>query len=228
MLSFNILYPDLIKFYYCADTTERGVWGWKEAQKQRDFVDNSIVWVGKLEGKVKFSVESTSHCKNQKHQMGMQKEGAMVNRHLGPTLVPWSFSVRDHSQLFIFTGEFLSKSIFNLAPSLLSKGISKKKKIKSPKFHIYFLMFDGRPHSSCSGAPGLRSSRPLTIFDITPTLPNDFPCWPHIYEWLRLTNCFHFWLVSSFLLLVKKRNKMLKAPNKKLCPAWTNKKKKKN
>ncbi len=37
-------------------------------------------------------------------------------------------------------------------------------------------MFDVRPHSSCSGAPGLGSSRPLIIFDITPTLPNDFPC----------------------------------------------------
>jgi hypothetical protein len=93
-------------------------------------VDNSIVWVGKLEGKVKFSVESTRHCKIQKHQMGMQKEGAMVNPHLGSTLVPWPFSVRDHSQLFIFPGEFLSKSIFNLALSLLSKGILKKKKIK--------------------------------------------------------------------------------------------------
>jgi len=58
------------------------------AQKQGDFVDNSIVWVDKLEGKVKFSVESTQHCKSQKHQMGMQKEGAMVNLHLGPTLVP--------------------------------------------------------------------------------------------------------------------------------------------
>ncbi len=84
--------------------------------------------------------------------------------------------LREHSQLFIFTGDFLSKSIFNLSLSLLSKGILKKKKIKSPKFHIYFLMFDGRPHSSCSGAPGLRSCRPLIIFDITPTLPNDSPC----------------------------------------------------
>jgi hypothetical protein len=130
---------------------------------------------------------------SQKYQMGMQKEGAMVNLHLGPTLVPWSFSVRENSQLFIFTGEFLSKSIFNLALSLLSKGILKKKKIKSPKFHIYCLMFDGRPHSSCSGAPGARSSRSLILFDITPTLPNDFPSWRHIYEWLRLTNCFHFW-----------------------------------
>jgi len=144
--------------------------------------------------------------------MGTKKEGAMVNPHQGPTLVPWSFSVSENSQLFIFTGEFLWKNIFNLALSLLSKGILKKKKIKSPKFHIYFLIFDGRPHSSCSGAPGLGSSGPLIIFDITPTLPNDFPCWPHIYEWLRLTNCFHFSLVSSFWLLVKKRNKMLKAP----------------
>jgi len=53
MLNFNILYPDLIKFYYFADTTERGVWGWKEAQKQGEFVDNSIIWVGMLEGKKK-------------------------------------------------------------------------------------------------------------------------------------------------------------------------------
>jgi hypothetical protein len=166
MLSFNILYPDLIKFYYFADIIERGVWGWKEAQKQGDFVDNSIVWVGKLEGKVIFLVESTPHCKSQKHQMGMQKEGAMVNLHLGPTLVPWPFSVRDHSQLFIFTGEFLSKSISNLAHSLLSKGILRKKKIKSPKFHICFLMFDGRPHSSCIGSLGLGSSC-LSLFLIS-------------------------------------------------------------
>jgi hypothetical protein len=51
-------------------------------------VYSSIVWVGKLEGKVKFSAESTRHCKSQKHQMGMQKEGAMVNPHVGPTLAP--------------------------------------------------------------------------------------------------------------------------------------------
>jgi hypothetical protein len=73
--------------------------------------------------------------------------------------------VREHSQLFIFTGEFLSKNIFNLALSLLSKGISKKKKIKSPKFHIYFLMFDGRPHSSCSGAP---------VWIVLPIIDNQF------------------------------------------------------
>ncbi len=87
----------------------------------------------------------------------------------------------------------MSKSIFNFALSLSSKGILKKKKIKSPKLHIYCLMFDGRPHSSCSRPPGVRSSHPLILFDITPTLPNDFPCWHHIYEWLRLINCFHFW-----------------------------------
>jgi hypothetical protein len=108
--------------------------------------------------------------------MGMQKEGAMVNPHLRPTLVPRLFPASDHSQLFLFIGEFLSKIIFNLALPLLSKGILRKKKIKSPKFHIYFLMFDGRPHSSCSGAPVVRSSRPLIIFDIIATLPNDFPC----------------------------------------------------
>jgi len=64
MLSFNILYPYLIKFYYFVDTTEKGVWGWKEAQKQGDFVDNSIVWVGTFEGKNKILVESTWHCKS--------------------------------------------------------------------------------------------------------------------------------------------------------------------
>jgi len=35
----------LKKFHYFADTTERGVWGWKKAQRQgedRDFTDNSI------------------------------------------------------------------------------------------------------------------------------------------------------------------------------------------
>jgi len=37
MLSFSISYPDLIKFPYFADTTERGVWGeggGKEAQNR--------------------------------------------------------------------------------------------------------------------------------------------------------------------------------------------------
>ncbi len=32
----------LIKFPYLADTTERGVRGWKQAQRQGDFTDNSI------------------------------------------------------------------------------------------------------------------------------------------------------------------------------------------
>ncbi len=69
----------------------------------------------------------------------------------------------------------MSKSTFNSALSLLSKGILRRKKIKLPKFHIYFLMLDGRPHSSCIGSLGLGSSRTLIIFDITPTLPNEFP-----------------------------------------------------
>jgi hypothetical protein len=84
-------------------------------------VDNSIVWVGKLKGKVKFSTESTWHCKSQKHQMGIQKEGTMANPDLGLT----TFFTRDHSQLFIFTGEFLPKSIFNLPLARSSKGILK-------------------------------------------------------------------------------------------------------
>jgi len=99
-----------------------------------------------LEGKVYlFSVINAALQESQKHQMGMQKEGAMVNpQHLGPTLVPCPFSVRDHSQLYIFTGEFLSKSIFNLAISFLSKGILRKKKIKSPK-STYIISLGGRP-----------------------------------------------------------------------------------
>jgi hypothetical protein len=43
MLSFSIFYWDLIKFHYCADTTERGDMGWKQAQRQGDFMDNSNV-----------------------------------------------------------------------------------------------------------------------------------------------------------------------------------------
>jgi len=42
----SISYWDLKKFHYFADTTERGVWGWKEAQRQgevQDFTDNSIL-----------------------------------------------------------------------------------------------------------------------------------------------------------------------------------------
>jgi len=42
----SIPYSDLKKFHYFADTTETGVWGWKEAQRQgedRDFTDNSIL-----------------------------------------------------------------------------------------------------------------------------------------------------------------------------------------
>jgi hypothetical protein len=41
MLSFSISYWDLIKFAYFVDTTERGDRGWKQAQRQGDFTDNS-------------------------------------------------------------------------------------------------------------------------------------------------------------------------------------------
>jgi hypothetical protein len=41
MLSFSILYWDLIKFPYFGDLAQRG--GWKEAQSQGDFMENSIV-----------------------------------------------------------------------------------------------------------------------------------------------------------------------------------------
>jgi hypothetical protein len=43
MLSFNISYPDLIKFPYFANNTERGVWWWKEAQRRGEFNDFSFV-----------------------------------------------------------------------------------------------------------------------------------------------------------------------------------------
>ncbi len=43
MLSFSISYWDLIKFPYFADTIERGDRGWKHAQRQGDFADNSNV-----------------------------------------------------------------------------------------------------------------------------------------------------------------------------------------
>jgi hypothetical protein len=42
MLSFNIPYPYLIKFPYFADTIERGVWGWKEVERQ----DEDQCWAG--------------------------------------------------------------------------------------------------------------------------------------------------------------------------------------
>ncbi len=51
-------------------------------------MDNCIVWVGNVEGKVRFSVDQHGIARVKKHQMGMQKEGATVNPHLGPTLVP--------------------------------------------------------------------------------------------------------------------------------------------
>jgi hypothetical protein len=43
MLSFSISYQDSINFHYFADTIERwgGIGGWKEAQRQGDFMDNS-------------------------------------------------------------------------------------------------------------------------------------------------------------------------------------------
>jgi len=40
MLSFNISYPDLIKFPYFADITERGDIG---GEMEADFTDNSIM-----------------------------------------------------------------------------------------------------------------------------------------------------------------------------------------
>jgi hypothetical protein len=36
-------YYDLIKFHYYVDTTERGDRGWKQAQRQGHFTDNSIL-----------------------------------------------------------------------------------------------------------------------------------------------------------------------------------------
>jgi len=41
MLSFTISYPDLIKLPYFANLTQRGDSGWKEAQRQDDFKENS-------------------------------------------------------------------------------------------------------------------------------------------------------------------------------------------
>ncbi len=49
MLSFNISYPDLINFLYFADASDlklkEGFGGgrWKEAQRQGDFMDHSII-----------------------------------------------------------------------------------------------------------------------------------------------------------------------------------------
>jgi len=43
VLSFSISYWDLIKFPYFTDTTKRGVREWKEAQRQGDFTDMSII-----------------------------------------------------------------------------------------------------------------------------------------------------------------------------------------
>jgi hypothetical protein len=42
MLSFSISYLDLIKFPYFADLIQRGERGWKQAQRQGDFKENSI------------------------------------------------------------------------------------------------------------------------------------------------------------------------------------------
>jgi hypothetical protein len=42
MLSFSISFLDLIKIPYFADTTETGIWGWKEAQREGDLTDFSI------------------------------------------------------------------------------------------------------------------------------------------------------------------------------------------
>jgi hypothetical protein len=43
ILGVSISYWDLIKFLYLADTPERGDRGWKQAQRQGDFRDNSII-----------------------------------------------------------------------------------------------------------------------------------------------------------------------------------------
>jgi hypothetical protein len=48
-LSFSISYWDLIKIPYFADTLKRGDRAWKQAQRQGDFTDNSIVTVVSLE-----------------------------------------------------------------------------------------------------------------------------------------------------------------------------------
>ncbi len=49
MLSFSISYPDLIKFLYFVDTTERRDRGVKEeeigGETEGDFTDKSIVWI---------------------------------------------------------------------------------------------------------------------------------------------------------------------------------------
>jgi hypothetical protein len=43
MLRFSISYWDSIKFPYFVDTTERGDRKWKQAQRQGDFHNNSIM-----------------------------------------------------------------------------------------------------------------------------------------------------------------------------------------
>jgi hypothetical protein len=43
MLDFSISYPDLIKFHYFTDLTQRGDRGIKEAQKQDEFKENSFI-----------------------------------------------------------------------------------------------------------------------------------------------------------------------------------------
>jgi hypothetical protein len=45
MLSFNISNRDLIECLYFANTIERGDRGWKEAQRQGYFMDNSIILI---------------------------------------------------------------------------------------------------------------------------------------------------------------------------------------
>jgi hypothetical protein len=44
MLSFNISYPNLIKFPYFMDTIEKMVWEWKEAQRQSECIKNSNIY----------------------------------------------------------------------------------------------------------------------------------------------------------------------------------------
>jgi hypothetical protein len=60
VLSFSISYWDLIKFHYFADTSKRGVRGWKEAQRQGE--DRVTLLISLLECRRRWWFEKIFHA----------------------------------------------------------------------------------------------------------------------------------------------------------------------
>jgi hypothetical protein len=88
MLSFSISYWDLLKCLYFADTTERGDRGWKDAQRQGYFRDNS--------NRLCFTASKWLYSrKTKRHKISDSKDWMIHDRYICPLLM---WKVRERHQ----------------------------------------------------------------------------------------------------------------------------------